>query len=156
MAKYACVRTDNMSGTVLGKNLVSAKFDGEIENGNIVVIGGLLEGEREVREATTPAADSELRNLALVASEEVVKEKGKNTLAEFRNEEGDIIRCYRLVSGDIFSVTAEALTGTAEVDSIVEAQASTKMKVVATATEGSTVIGKVIAIEGEWIVIEVA
>ena len=93
MAKYACVRTDNMSGTVLGKNLVSAKFDSEIENGNIVVIGGLLEGEREVREATTPAADSELRNLALVASEEVVKEKGKNTLAEFRTEEGDIIRC---------------------------------------------------------------
>ena len=156
MAKYACVRTDNMSGTILGKNIVSAKFDGEIENGNIVVIGDLLEGEREVREATAPTAASELRNLALVATPEVVKEKAYHTLADFVNQEGDIIRAYRLISGDMFSVTAEALEGTAEVGSIVEAQASTKMKVVAEATEGSTVIGKVIAIEGEWIVIEVA
>lgn len=155
MAKYACVRTDNMSGTTLGKNLVSAKYEGAIENGNIVVIGDLLEGEREVRKATTPAVNSALRNLALVATPEVVKEKAYHTLAEFKNEDGDIIRAYRLISGDMFSVTAEALDGTAEVGSVVEAQASTKMKVVAEATEGSTVIGKVIALEGEWIVIEV-
>lgn len=154
--KYACVRTDNMSGTVLGKDLVSAKFDGAIENGNIVVIGDLLEGEREVREATQPTAAAELRDLAVVASEEVVKEKAHNTLAEFINEEGDILRCYRLVSRDIFSVTAEALDGDATVGAVVEAQASTKMKVAETATEGSTTIGKIIAIEGEWIVIEVA
>lgn len=156
MAKYACVRTDNMSGTTLGKNLVSVKFDGEIENGNIVVIGSLVSGEREVRTATTPAANSALRDLALIAAPEVVKDKKYNSLAEFINQKGDIVRAYRLVSGDIFSVTAEALAGTAAVGSVIEAQASTKMKAVETLTQGSTKIGTVIAIEGEWIVIEVA
>lgn len=156
MTKYACVRTDNMSGTTLGKNLVSVKFDGEIENGNIVVIGNLVSGEREVRTATTPAVNSALRDLALIAAPEVVKDKKYNSLAEFINQKGDIVRAYRLVSGDIFSVTAEALTGTAAVGSVIEAQASTKMKAVETLTQGSTKIGTVIAIEGEWIVIEVA
>lgn len=156
MAKYACVRTDNMSGTTLGKNLVSVKFDGEIENGNIVVIGSLVSGEREVRTATTPAANSALRDLALIAAPEVVKDKKYNSLAEFINQKGDIVRAYRLVSGDIFSVTAEALAGTAVVGSVIEAQAATKMKAVESLTTGSTKIGTVIAIEGEWIVIEVA
>lgn len=31
MKTYACVRTDNMSGTVEGKNLVSLKYNGDIE-----------------------------------------------------------------------------------------------------------------------------
>ena len=156
MAKYACVRTDNMSGTTLGKNLVSVKFDGEIENGNIVVIGSLVSGEREVRTATTPAANSALRDLALIAAPEVVKDKKYNSLAEFINQKGDIVRAYRLVSGDIFSVTAEALAGTAVVGSVIEAQAATKMKAVESLTTGSTKIGTVLAIEGEWIGIEVA
>ena len=42
------------------------------------------------------------------------------------------------------------------VGNIVEAQADTKAKVVATLTTDSTKIGTVYAIEGEWIVIEVA
>ena len=37
MAKFARVRTDNMSGTVVGKDLVSLKADKEIENGSVVV-----------------------------------------------------------------------------------------------------------------------
>lgn len=159
----ACVRTDNMSGTVLGKDLVSAKYkvsttETAIENGNIVVIGGLLDGEREVRLASTPAVNSAFDTLALVASEEIVKDKQYNSLGDFENKAGDIIRCYRLRKGDIFSVTAEALSGTLTnaVGKIVEAQADTKMKVVASLTEGSTQIGKIIAVEGNWYVIEVA
>lgn len=153
--KYGCVRTDNMSGTVHGKDLVSLKFDKEIENGNIVEVGALLEDEREVREAKVPTASTELRNLAVIASEEVVKDKAYNNLAEFINEAGDILRGYRLVSRDIFSVTAEALDGEAKVGSVVEAQANTKMKVVDAATSGSTQIGTIIAVEDDWYVIEV-
>ena len=49
---YACVRTDNMSGTTIGKDLVSLKyFDGEdkeaaIENGSVVLVGAYLDGQR--------------------------------------------------------------------------------------------------------------
>lgn len=164
MNKYACVRTDNMSGTVIGKDLVSLKYkvndeDAVIENGNIVVIGELLDGEREVRKATAPTATSKLSALALVASDEVVKDKDYNGLSDFRNEAGDIIRGYRLTSKDMFSVTKEALSVTdgytIKVGSIVEATAGTKMKVVDTLTAGSTQIGTIIAIESEWYVIEV-
>jgi len=162
--KYGCVRTDNMSGIINGKDLVSLKYrvgdvDTAIENGNIVVIGNHLEGEREVRLASTPAVGSKMGTLAVVASEEVVKSKSYNGLADFRNEAGDIIRGYRLTSKDVFSVTKEALSiaegVTPAVGYVVETMAGTKMKVVQTATSGSTQIGTIIAIEDEWYVIEV-
>lgn len=49
--------------------------------------------------------------------------------------------------GQVFSATAEAFNTTPTKGDIVEAQAGTKMKVVASATNGSTVIGKVIDVE---------
>lgn len=158
---YAYVRTDNMSGTTVTKDLASAKYyenevEKAIENGNIVTLGNYISGEREVRKATAPTATTVLRDLYLVATPEVVKDKNYYGLGDFINEAGTIIRCYRLTPGDIFSVTKEALDGTAAVGSIVEAQAGTKMKVVASATDSTTTIGKVVALEDEYIVIEVA
>ena len=158
---YARVRTDKMSGTTVSKDLVSAKYMGSgstetaIENGRIVLIEGLLANERELRKAVTPAANSPLSALALVATPEVVKSKGFQTIGDFKNAAGDAIRCYRLTSGDNFSVTAEALdnAATIAVGDIVEAQADTKMKVVAAATgltSGSTKIGTVLAKEGDY------
>lgn len=158
---YAYVRTDNMSGTIVAKDLASAKFfnsdaEATIENGNIVTLGDYLEGERELRKAVAPAADTKLRDLYLVATPEVVKNKNYYGLGDFINEKGAAIRCYRLTPGDIFSVTKEALDGDAAVGSFVSAQASTKMLVSAAAVKDSTAIGKVMAIEDEYIVIEVA
>ena len=62
---YACVRTDNMSGTVNGKDLVSLKFmvgetEAPVENGNVVLVGDHLEGEREVRKATAPSKNADV------------------------------------------------------------------------------------------------
>lgn len=159
MEKYACVRTDNMSGTIMAKDLVSLRYDKDIENGNVLEIGALEEGEREVRVATEPTATTELGKLALVASEEVVKDKNFAPVASFKNLKGDIIRGYRLTPGDIFSVTKEALNTASdfevEVGTVIEVMAGTKLNAVASATEGSTVVGAVIAIEDEWYVIEV-
>lgn len=47
---YAYVRTDNMSGTTVAKDLASAKFyngsvEADIENGNVVTLGAYLDGE---------------------------------------------------------------------------------------------------------------
>lgn len=98
---YACVRTDNMEGTTLGKYTVSLKVDADIENGSVVVVGGLVEGEREVRTYTAPKGNEKLGKLALVASPEVVKEKSHNSLADFINKKDEIARGYILVSGDI-------------------------------------------------------
>lgn len=163
MAKYACVRTDNMSGTIDGSKLVSAKFyNGSdevaaIQNGNVVKIGALIAGEREVRKATAPAANTPISEVALVASVEQVKDKNYFALSEFINEAGSIIRGYRFVSGNAFSVTKEALNGSAfAVGDIVELMEGTKFNVVKSATEGATKVGTIIAIEDEYYVVEVA
>lgn len=156
---YGVVRTDNMSGTTLGKDLVSVRYqasgaDAAIENGAVVLVGDYIDGE--VRKGTAPAANSPLASVVLIASEEIVKSKNMNTLGEFINEAGSNARGYRFRSGDIFSLKAAALDGTPAKDSIIELQAGTKLKAVATLTSGSTKVGTVTKVEGEWFVIEVA
>lgn len=159
MAKYACVRTDNMSGTIMGKDLVSLKYDGDIENGNVLAIGDFVEGEREARVGTAPKKNTALNKVALVATPEVVKVKQYNGLGDFINKNGDLVRGYRLISGDIFSVTKEALDGGAQIKkgAVVELKDnSTKLVAVATPTSETTTVGKIVLVEGDWYVIEVA
>ena len=159
---YACVRTDNMSGTVNGKDLVSVKyFEGEneaaIENGCVVLVGEYLEGQREVRKAMAPAANSKLSDVALIANEEVDKTKGHNNLNEYVNEAGMTIRGYRLVEPkQMFGVTKEAFapSATPVKGAVVELMNGNKFNAAESATEGSTVVGKIVAVEGIWFVIE--
>lgn len=158
--KYAIVRTDLMSGTKQPADLVSVKYqvstvDTAIENGNVAVVGKLISGEREVYAASTPAVASNLDDIVLIATPEVCYDERKTNLNEFRNEAGEISRGYRLRKGNVFAVTAEGISGTAAVDSVIELQADTKLKAVSSLTSGSTKVGTVIAIEGDYIVIRI-
>lgn len=153
MAKYGVVRTDRLLGITNHAGIVSVKYyvdttATEIENGNVVKVGDLMEGEREVYKATAPEADTPITEIALIADPEVMYDERKKALYEFINEAGDIVRGYRLHTGDIFSVTKEALSAAADIaiGDAVELQADTKLKVAASATEGSTEVGKVIDI----------
>ncbi len=161
---YAIVRTDNMTGSYNGTALVSFKYlpsatATAIENGNVVLIGALVSGEREVYSASTPAVNSSLSAIALVATPEVMADERKKNLNEFRNEAGEICRGYMLRSGDVFSVSTDGITaisGTAPAaGQIVELAAATKLKLVASLTSGSTQVGTVIGIEGSYVVIKV-
>lgn len=163
---YAVVRTDLMHGTDNPADLVSLKYqvadvDTAIENGNVVVLGALASGQREVRLAKAPAADAAFDSIVLVATPELIyDESTRKTFADFQNEAGTVARGYRLRHGDIFSDTIEAFGGRAKLadvklNDIVELQASTKLKLVETATANSTRIGTVIAKEGNYIVVEV-
>lgn len=165
MAKYAKVRTDLMHGSENIADLVSVKFqvsnaDTAIENGNVVVVGGLVSGETNVYTATTPAANSALSTLALIATPELIYTTPDKDYTKFRNEAGEIARAYRLRSGDIFSATIEAFGGRATLDAVVvgdvvECQASTKLKLVPSLTTSSTRVGEVIAVEGDYVVVRV-
>ena len=154
MANYGVVRLDNMSGTTDGTLLRSVRFyDGNkeaaIKNGRVVLIGDLLDGQREVRKATAPAATSPLNHIGLVAAPELMYDERKRNLTEFINEAGENVRVYIPHVRDIFSVTAEALDAAAAIakGNLVELQAGTKLKVVATATDKSTQVGKIVDIE---------
>lgn len=153
---YGVVRTDNMVGTDVRAQLVSIKYmgaDGQtataIENGNVLKVGALMDGEREIFVGGAVAADDSLDNVVLVASPEVMYDEHKHNLDEYINEAGKPCRGYRFHKGQIFSVTKEALSGAASpaVDNVVELAAGTKMNVAASATSGSTVVGKIIAID---------
>lgn len=153
---YCVVRTDKLMGTDVRSMLESVKYqvadaegamvDTAIENGNVVKVGSLISGEREVKSATTPAATTKLDEVVLVVAPEVMYDERKRNLDEYRNEAGQIVRGYHLHSGDIFSVTAEGLANASPaVSQVIELAASTKWNNVASATQGSTVIGKIIA-----------
>lgn len=152
---YGIVRTDNMYGTDVRAALVSIKYMGEdgatptaIENGSVLKVGALMEGEREIYVGGVVAANDKVTDVVLVASPEVMYDERKNNLDDYINVAGKACRGYHIHSGDIFSVTKDVLAGAAApaVGNIVELAAGTKLNVVAEAT-GATVVGTIIAIE---------
>lgn len=157
MANHAIVRVD----VALGNNAMSAvksamyyteygeqtKTEGAIDNANIVELKDeLVDGDRELWVATTPTASS--KRLAIVTTPEVDYDERK-TIFDWENDAGTPIRVHLLSAmvGQVFSATAEAFNTTPAKGDIVEAQAGTKMKVVKTATSGSTQIGVVVDVE---------
>lgn len=162
---YGVVRTDNLWGTDVRAGLVSIKYivttgagteqspyvktPTAIENGNVLKVGGLLDGEREIHEGVVPAAGDALSDIVLIASPEVMYDERKRNLDEFINEADKPCRGYHLHKGDVFSVTKDALDGAATpaVGNIVELKAGTKLNVAATLTANSTQVGTIIAID---------
>lgn len=158
MANHAVVRTDKMFGTDNRTGLWSFKYttgsgsskaDAAIDNGNVVLLGALIDGEREIYDATTPAANSDLKKVVLVASPEVNYCPCKYGVENFENVAGKPARGYSLTTGCIFSVTKDALDGkaTPAKGDVVELKAGTKLNVASSATSGSTQVGKIIEIE---------
>lgn len=158
MSNHAVVRTDLMYATDVRSGLVSIKYMGAngatataIDNGNVLKVGALMKDEREIYVGAAVAANDKIEDVVLVASVEVMYDERKRNLDEFENEAGKTCRGYRLHTGDIFSVTKEALAGEASpaVGDIVELAAGTKLNVAKAstgATGGSTVVGKIIEV----------
>lgn len=147
--KHAVIRKDRLYGTNVAPALVSLVFHGSnnkaaaIDNGNVVKLVALMDDERELYKAVAPAANTSLEELAIVGTNEVMYDERKKNLDEFFNEAGNAALGYRPHKGDMFGVTAEGLDAAAEIKKgdIVELQAGTKLKVVKTATTGSTKVG---------------
>lgn len=150
------VRLDKLAGTTVPTFLSSARFqvsgvDTEIMNGSIVELKNLMEGEREIYLAETPTESSLLENLALVASPEIMVDPRLRRLSDFINAAGEAIRCYRLHTGDIFSISKDGVDGDAAVGAVVAAQAGLKPMAGGT----GTVIGTIVEIDNEFVVIQV-
>lgn len=149
--KHAVIRTDLMSGTYDGSLLRSFKYHNaegkmaDIDNGHVVKLEALMDGEREVWKAVDPAADTPLKDIAIVAGVEVMYDERKKNLDEYYNVAGKAVRGFMHHTNQYHSVTAEALDGTPEVGKYVEIQAGTKLKVADAA--GDATLGKIVAIE---------
>ncbi len=148
----AVVRTDKMFATDNRAGLVSVRFQPgdtmtDIDNGNVVKLDTLEDGSREVYKGVIPEDKSDIKDVVLIASPEVMYDERKRNLDEFYNIAGTIARGYHLHTNDVFSVTKEALDGITSpaIGNIVELKAGTKLNVVKTAS-GATVVGKIIDI----------
>ena len=149
MAGYAVVRTDLLFGTDVRSGLVSIKYMGddgetptEIENGNVLKVGDLMDDEREIFIGSAPSSSDALEDIVLIASPEILYDEHLHNLDDFINEADMPARGYRLHSGDIFSVTAEALDGTPALGSSVTIADGTQLAVDGTGTEIGTIIAE--------------
>ena len=111
MANHAMFRSDAMAGTTLGQYLVSLRVATEIDNGMLVAVGALEDGQREVKAMAAITADTKVGAIAVLGSEEVDKEKTFDTVGGFTNKVGTIARGYILHDNGVYSVTAEAFDG---------------------------------------------
>ena len=111
MANHAMFRSDAMAGTTLGQYLVSLRVATEIDNGMLVAVGALEDGQREVKAMAAITADTKVGAIAVLGSEEVDKEKTFDTVGGFTNKVGTIARGYILHDGGAYSVTANAFEG---------------------------------------------
>lgn len=115
--KYCVIRTDLMSGTTQGADLVSLRFydsagkPAEVENGVIVELQGYETGEREVMKAVAASSSSDLNNCAIVAGVEMMYDERQKNLDEYINEAGKIVRGYIPRSRNLFSVTKPGFVG---------------------------------------------
>jgi hypothetical protein len=151
---HGVVRTDKLFGADNRTGIVSAKYyvsttATDVDNGNVLAIDSLISGEREVYKAVTPAADTAIEKIILVATPEVNYVTTEYPIEKCYNKAGKELRGYHLTHNAIFSVTADALSAasTITVGNVVELQAGTKLKVVASGTASTTQVGKIIAIE---------
>lgn len=114
MAKF--VRTDNCAFTKVPSLIKSAKYMGTdgatataIENGELVAIRTLMDGEREIHVAVKPEVTDTV--IGVVCTPEVeYDEKGYHGLDTFTNKAGDVIRVGVLQKADIYSVGNDANT----------------------------------------------
>ena len=111
---HGVVRTDNLAGIDVGKNLRAVKYHNgtayaEIDNGMPVVLDAYLGGD--VWKAVKPAAGDCTGKLCLIATPEIFYDR-ERPLNEFVNEADREARAYLLEVGDIFSVTADVLDAT--------------------------------------------
>ena len=102
------LRLDVMSGNRDNTQVKSAKYfksnaAAPVDNGTIVAINGLVEGEREIHEVVDVEEDSVL--VGIVSTPEVeYNEKGYHGFETFTNKANDVVRVHVLHEGDCFSI----------------------------------------------------
>ena len=150
---YTVITREAMASEYDGTKRKSAKFynagdPAEIENGMVVKIAGTIPGEREVLKVVAPEGSEDVADLWIVTTPEVVADERKKNLSDFVNEAGQIITIDKLMPNDIFSLTAEGLTGTAVAGHNVGLASAGGVKLVVDAANSGmgTVIGTVLDI----------
>lgn len=142
--KYAVVDRQLVAAEWDGTKRIAIEIDEDMQNGSVVLIGNRVAGEMNLFTVSTPAANTPIEKIGFVASPEVWADERKRNMSDFINIKGTIGNADILEKGNVVAMTKEGFDGEPVVGKFVELQASRKLKVVDTPTEGSTLFGKII------------
>ena len=153
--KHGVVRTDRLSGTDNRKDMRSVMYyvDGEpadIDNGCVVFMGKLIDGEREVY-AVSDIPTKDNSGLVLIATPELNYDPRLRSLSDFYNEAGRISRGYLLNNGDSFGVTRECLVTESDMNTEADPTDPAVGDLVfkAFGLDGETLNGKIAVVPGD-------
>lgn len=143
MAKRSVVRLDDYRFP--NGDVFSVRAEDELENGFVVKLGEVEEGNRDIRKAEKP---SEGDSLVLVANPALVYDNarlGSGQETHYFMEAGEAVTAYGLHPTKKFSVSEEGIEGEAVEGGYVVAGNGYKLVAVADKPEGTTgFIGKVV------------
>ena len=101
--RHIIAESSKLKATIAG-HIYSVQADAQIDNGRLVALGEYL-GDEYYAMATPKATDAVVLVLQVPL---IYQEYTSLDGAEFNftNAKGDLVRCYELVAGDVFTVTA--------------------------------------------------
>lgn len=131
---YTVCHTVKVKETGRGGRLFSAVYTKPLENGSIVFLGDLVDGETEIREAVVPTtAEIVKKRPMLVMTPEIIYDqstKAKQALGNFINPANKAFPVIPLSEFDEIEVSKEAFDGTPEAGKYVQLKnESTKLEV---------------------------
>lgn len=144
MSKHAVVDRQLVASEWDGTKRIAIDVDVDMDNGSIVVPSDRVDGEMNLFKVNTPTASTPLNKIAMVTTGEINADPRLRNMSDFYNKKGTIGNADYFEEGNVIAMTAEGFDGTPTVGKLVELQASRKLKVVDTLTEGSTQFGKII------------
>ena len=114
--KYLVCNTSKVKATNTGGRLHSAVLDVEVPNGALVIVGGLKEGETEIREAKIPATDlisGKVKPMLVMKPEINYSEARKSdyALGIHRNRAGKAVPVIPLEAYDEFELSQDFFVG---------------------------------------------
>jgi hypothetical protein len=141
----AIVRLDKVRAAYNG-NLESVKMVAEQTNGVVVKLGGLVAGERELKNGVA-VTDVTKDEVVLVAAPEVMYDARKYGLKDFVIPAGQAARAYHLAVGDIVTFTADLISGAPALGKyVVPANGAFKLAAAADLTGGTRLAFEVIEV----------
>ena len=152
MAKHGVVERQLLDSEWVGSKRVAIEIDKDMDNGSVVTLNGLVDGEMNLYEVADVTASTPLDDVYLVTTPEVMEdERLKHNLSDFYNIAGKIGNADKMIPGNYVGLTLEVFDASAvsnepQVGNIVELKAGRKLAVVASLTAGSTQFGTIVDI----------
>lgn len=120
--KHVVAESTNLSATNYGRHIFNVKASEDIDNGKVVDIDKMKYEKNEYYTMVEPTATSRVGLILSVAIGADEKPLAATYEYNFYNGKDEIMRVYELATGDRFTISANGISGTVKVGSVIEAE----------------------------------